>query len=148
MSHESLLVMLRCSSGELERLDALFGFSLQRALWSLESAASAAARLAVTRGVIAPLERERHNLQRAAVQCQGRGGRLLLPRSTVELIERQWRSLCRVAARSDFDPALLPSLLADPLAGARAFREACGLAATSRAEPLPRVARGIGPGCG
>ena len=148
MSQEPLLVMLRCPPGELERLDALFGFSLQRALWSLESAASAAARLAVTRGVIAPLERERHHLQRAALQCQGRGGRLLLPRSTVDLIERQWRSLCRVAARHDFDPELLPPLLANPLAGARAFREACGVAPASAPVALPRAAGDAAPRSG
>jgi len=135
MSQEALLVMLRCPPAEIQRLDTLFGFSIQRALWALESAASAAARLAVTRAVIAPLERERLNLQQAAVRCQGGGGRLLLPRSTVELIERQWRSLCRAAVRPDFDREMLPAALQDPLAGHRAFLAARGLPATGAAVP-------------
>lgn len=135
MSQEALLVMLRCTPAEIQRLDTLFGFSLQRALWALESAASAAARLAVTRAVIAPLERERLNLQQAAVRCQGAGGRLLLPRSTVELIERQWRSLCRAVVRPDFDPELLPAALQDPLAGHRAFLAARGVPAAGAPAP-------------
>lgn len=132
MPDAPLLVMLRCPPEEIQRLDTLFGFSIQRALWALESAASAAARLAVTRAVIAPLERERLKLQQAAVRCQGGGGRLLLPRSTVELIERQWRSLCRAAVHADFDPAVLPPALQDPLAGHRAFLAARGLPAARR----------------
>ncbi len=144
MPDTPLLVMLRCPPEEIQRLDTLFGFSIQRALWALESAASAAARLAVTRAVITPLERERLNLQQAAVRCQGGGGRLLLPRSTVELIERQWRSLCQVATRAEFDSGLLPPALGDPFCGHRAFQKARGLGPTPIERPARPPARGAG----
>ena len=126
MPSDSVLVMLRCSRDELARLDDLFGFSIERALWALESAPSAAARLTITRCFIAPLERERHRLHRAALRCAGDARRLLLPAATVELIERQWRSLCRVASRADFDPAVVPAAIGDPWDGWNAFQRALG----------------------
>jgi hypothetical protein len=97
-------------------LDALFGYSVCRALQSLERTEGAEYRMAITRRVIEPLERARSVLSRAA-QRRGRAReRLLLPADVVELAEMQYRALCQATGNENFPWDELPEPLRNPFA--------------------------------
>lgn len=113
-------------------LMALFSYSISRALDSLEEAAAAEIRLALTHQVIDPLERARAVLLRA-LRRRGSRERFVLPHSVVMLCDMQFRALCAASREPGFPWDELPGPLRNTAAAHRRFCECAGLTASGRA---------------
>lgn len=114
---KDVLVMLRLDPGErlAVELDAVFGYSIGRALDCIDQTDAAEVRIGVTRRIITPLERARSVLSRALQRGGGRPPeRLLLPADVVDLAETQLRALCQAALYEDFPWDEVPDCLLDP----------------------------------
>lgn len=119
-------------------LDALFGYSIGRAMESLERSEEADFRLAITYRLLGPLERARRVLRRAGYRQGPAQERLLLPADIVALAQMQYRALCHATINAEFPWSELPEALADPFAARDRLARALG---HERADPQPTTAR-------
>lgn len=124
-----ILVMLRLEPGDRlpVELDAVFGYSISRALDCIDQTDASEVRIGVTRRIITPLERARSILSRALQRGGGRPPeRILLPADVVELAETQLRALCQAALYEDFAWDDVPDCLLDPMRVRDHFDRALG----------------------
>lgn len=120
-------VILRNEEGRVgQELIALTGFSIRRAMDTVEGSLDPQARRRVTNEIITPLELARASIQQAMLR---RGGdeRLVLPGDVADLCRSQHRALCMALEDPLFPVAELPEPLDDPIAACRRFHRAAGL---------------------
>jgi len=120
-------VILRNEQGLLAtELVALTGFSLQRAMDSVEGSLDPAACLRITREVIEPLELARECILSAAMR-KGSAERVVIPGDIADLCRCQYHALCLALSDPSFPVNQLPPDLEDPIAACARFHSAAGI---------------------
>lgn len=117
-----------------DELIALTGFSLTRAMDSVEGALDPGARRQLTTEVIAPLEHARASIW-AAVRRRGSDERIVLPGDVADLCRCQYHALCGALVDPSFPYDQLPVELQDPVTACARFYRAAGL-------PIPELIAG------
>ncbi|MGD8429510.1 MAG: hypothetical protein PVH31_03810 [Ectothiorhodospiraceae bacterium] len=120
----------------LPELVALFSYSISRALDSLEAAPTPEVRLAITRGVITPLERARDALGSAIVRQGCAPERALIGAEAVDLAHMQLRVLVAASRKPGFPWELLPEVLGDPGSCLHRLDRALGRVSGIPADPV------------
>lgn len=109
-----------------QELIALTGFSLTRAMDSVEGALDPATRCRITTDVIAPLQAAREVI-RAAADRRGSAERIVLPGDVADLCRCQYYALCAALADPAFPRDQLPVEIESPVAASARFYRAAGL---------------------